>query len=248
MNYDVVIGIEIHCELKTKSKMFGSAKLGYGYEPNTLVNPTNIGYPGAMPTVNKKAVELAIIAANALHMDIARTLHFDRKNYFYSDLAKGFQITQDRFPLGSNGYVVVKDANGLDKKIELERMHIEEDTAKQIHENGVTKIDYNRSGNPLVELVTKPVIYTSKEAAQFINFIRDTFEFLGISDAKMEEGSLRCDLNISLKQKGSQKFGTKVEVKNMNSVTNLEKAIEFEIARQANILDAGDNVIQETRR
>lgn len=248
MNYEVVIGLEIHCELKTKSKMFSSAPLGYGFEPNTLTNPTNIGYPGALPVVNKQAVELAIIAANSLNMDIAKTLYFDRKNYFYSDLAKGYQITQDKNPLGSNGFVLVKDENGNDKKIELERMHIEEDTAKQLHENDATKIDYNRSGNPLVELVTKPVIKSAKEASQFVNFIRDTFEFLGISDAKMEEGSLRCDLNISLMEKGSKTFGTKVEVKNMNSVANLEKAIEFEINRQSKMLDEKHKISQETRR
>ena len=247
MNFEAVIGIEIHVEMKTKSKMFSSAPVEFGAEPNTLVNPVDIAFPGTMPVVNKQAVINAIRVSNALHMSIDNELWFDRKNYFYADLPKGFQITQDKRPIGRNGYVTIKTSSG-EKKIEIERLHMEEDTCKQLHLSTYSLLDYNRAGTPLVEIVSRPNIRSGEEAMKYVEQIKSIVQYTDVSDGKMEEGSLRCDVNISLRPIGSEKFGTKVEIKNLNSLSNVEKAIEFEIIRQQQLLLAGIPVDQETRR
>lgn len=247
MNFEAVIGIEIHVEMKTKSKMFSSAPVLFGAEPNTLVRPLDIAFPGTMPLVNKQAVINAIRVSNALHMSIDNELWFDRKNYFYSDLPKGFQITQDKRPIGRDGYVEIKTKNGI-KRIEIERLHMEEDTCKQLHMSNYSLLDYNRAGTPLVEIVSRPNIRSGEEAMKYVEQIKSIVQFTDVSDGKMEEGSLRCDVNISLRPIGSEKFGTKVEIKNLNSLSNVEKAIEFEIIRQQKLLLAGIPVEQETRR
>ena len=247
MNFEAVIGIEIHVEMKTKSKMFSSAPVLFGAEPNTLVQPLDIAFPGTMPVVNKQAVINAIRVSNALHMTIDDELWFDRKNYFYSDLPKGFQITQDKRPIGKNGYVTIK-VDGKEKQIEIERLHMEEDTCKQLHLSNYSLLDYNRAGTPLVEIVSRPNIRSGEEAMKYVEQIRSIVQYTNVSDGKMEEGSLRCDVNISLRPIGQEKFGTKVEIKNLNSLSNVEKAIEFEIIRQQQLLLAGIPVEQETRR
>lgn len=243
MEFEAIIGLELHIQMKTKSKLFSSAPVSFGKEPNTHVDIIDMGFPGVMPTVNKQAVVNAIRLSNALHMHIDNTLIFERKNYYYSDLPRGYQITQQFRPLGTNGYLAINN-----RKIDIERLHIEEDTCKQIHLNDMTLLDYNRSDIPLVEIVTKPVIHNGKEAALFVEKIRSIVSFLGVSDGKMERGSIRCDVNISITEKNSNKFGTKVEIKNLNSITNIEKAIDFEISRQSALLSDGKSIKQETRR
>lgn len=246
MNFEAVIGLEIHVEMKTRSKMFSAAPVEFGLEPNTLVSINDIAFPGTMPTVNKQAVINAIRVANALHMKIDDTLVFDRKNYFYSDLPKGYQITQDKRPIGSEGYLNIKtDAT---RRIAIQRLHIEEDTCKQLHFNEYTLLDYNRSGVPLIEIVSKPDIRTGEEAAKYVETIRSIVIYADVSDGKMEEGSLRCDVNISLRPIGVSKLGTKVEIKNLNSIANIQKAIDFEARRQEALLLSGVPIIQETRR
>lgn len=247
MKYETIIGLELHVETKSATKMFSSASTNFNAAPNTNVNETDMAFPGTLPTVNKKAVQNAIMMANALHMSIDHELHFDRKNYFYSDLPKGYQITQDRRPIGSDGFLDITTSNGI-RRIAIERLHMEEDTAKQIHLADGTLIDYNRAGLPLVEIVTKPDIRTSEEAMVFVETIREIVTFLDVSDGKMEEGSLRCDVNISLRLFGSNKFGTKVEIKNLNSISNVGKVIDSEIKRQSELLDEGKPVLSETRR
>ncbi|ATZ16761.1 aspartyl/glutamyl-tRNA amidotransferase subunit B [Williamsoniiplasma luminosum] len=246
-NFEIIIGIENHVELKTNSKMFSSAQVGFGATPNTMINEVDLGYPGAMPTVNKRGIELAILAVNALKMKLDPLVKFDRKNYFYPDLVKGFQITQQYCPIGSEGILEI-EVHGIKKNIEIERLHIEEDTAKQIHKGDLTFIDYNRSGIGLVEIVTKPVIRSADEAMEYVNNLREILLFLGISDVKMYEGSLRCDVNISLRPFGTTTFSNKVEIKNLNSIANIKKAIEFEVERQQEILLKNGIVEQETRR
>lgn len=248
MNFEAVIGIEIHVEMKTRSKMFSSSPIAFGKEANTLVRPLDIAFPGTMPIVNKRAVVNAIRVSNALHMEIDQELHFDRKNYFYSDLPKGFQITQDQRPIGKNGYVDVKLSNGVTKRIEIERLHMEEDTCKQLHMADYTLLDYNRAGTPLIEIVSRPNIRNGEEAMKYVEAIKSIVVFTDVSDGKMEEGSLRCDVNISIRPCGSDKFGTKVEVKNLNSTANVQRAIDFEIKRQTKLLLSGINIEQETRR
>lgn len=246
MNFEAVIGLEIHVEMKTRSKMFSAAPVEFGLEPNTLVSPNDIAFPGTMPTVNKQAVINAIRVANALHMKIDDTLVFDRKNYFYSDLPKGYQITQDKRPIGSEGYLDIK--TDTTRRIAIQRLHIEEDTCKQLHFNEYTLLDYNRSGVPLIEIVSKPDIRSGEEAAKYVETIRSIVIYADVSDGKMEEGSLRCDVNISLRPIGVTKLGTKVEIKNLNSIANIQKAIEFEARRQEALLLSGVPIIQETRR
>lgn len=248
MEFEPVIGLEIHVELKTKSKMFSNAPVLFGKEPNTLIVPLDMAFPGTLPTVNKEAVIYAIRVCNALHMSIDHELHFDRKNYFYSDLPKGYQITQDKRPIGSEGYLEIVKDNKEVKRINIERLHIEEDTCKQLHFNTFTLLDYNRAGTPLIEIVSKPEMRSGEEAMKYVEKIRSIVVFAGVSDGKMEEGSLRCDVNISLKPVGSPVFGTKVEIKNINSISHIQKAIDFEIARQSKILNEGGSIRQETRR
>ena len=247
MNYDVVIGIEIHCELKTKTKMFSGAPASFGQRANTCVNEIDLGHPGTLPTVNKTAVRYAVMASTALNMTVDTLLRFDRKNYYYTDLPKGFQITQQFYPIGSNGYLDVETENGT-KRIRIERLHMEEDTAKQFHLESQTLIDFNRAGTPLVEIVSAPDMSSGKEAAAYVSKLRETLFYLGVSDVKMEEGSMRCDVNISLKPEGSDVYGTKVEIKNLNSISNVQKAVDYEIERQSKIYDEQGKVAQETRR
>ncbi len=247
MKYDVVIGFEIHCELKTKHKMFSAGPAAFGQRANTCVNEIDLGHPGTLPSVNKQAVRYAIMASTALNMSIDRLVRFDRKNYYYTDLPKGFQITQQFHPIGSNGYLDIETEDGI-KRIRIERLHMEEDTAKQFHLDTQTLIDFNRSGTSLVEIVSLPDMSSGKEAAAYVSKLREILFYLGVSDVKMEEGSMRCDINISLKPEGSEKYGTKVEIKNLNSISNVQKAVDFEIERQSKIYDENGRVAQETRR
>lgn len=247
MSFETIIGIEIHCELKTKTKMFSSAPVSFGSAVNSCVNEIDLGHPGTLPSVNKKAIELSIRAATALHCEIDPLVRFDRKNYYYSDLPKGFQITQQFFPIGSGGYVEI-EVEGVKKQIRINRIHMEEDTAKQFHTNQGTLIDYNRAGTPLVEIVSEADIRSGAQAAAYVEKIRTLLYYLNVSDVKMEEGSLRCDVNISLRPHGYPHYGVKTEIKNLNSISNVQKSIECEVERQTQLLLAGDEIIQATRR
>ena len=248
MNFEAVIGLEIHVEMKTKSKMFSASPNSFSREPNTEVTPFDMAYPGTMPVVNKQAVINAIRVANALHMTIDPLIRFDRKNYFYADLPKGFQITQQFHPIGREGYLDVKGRDGNIKRIRIERIHMEEDTCKQLHFADYSLLDYNRAGVPLVEIVSMPDMRDGTEAMHYVEAIRNIVVYSLTSDGKMEEGSLRCDVNVSLRPYGSEKFGTKVELKNLNSLKNIEEALDYEIARQSALLLAGKPIQQETRR
>ncbi len=248
MNFEAIIGLEIHVQMKTKSKMFSSSPNSFSRTPNSEVTPFDMAFPGTMPRVNKQAVINAIRVANALHMTIDHTLYFDRKNYFYSDLPKGFQITQQRRPIGSHGYLDILDKEGKTKRIKIERIHMEEDTCKQLHLSDCSLLDYNRAGTPLIEIVSEPDIRSGTEAMHYVEAIRNIVVYSLTSDGKMEEGSLRCDLNVSLRPFGEEKFGTKVEIKNLNSVKNIEQALDYEIARQSSCLLMGIPIQQETRR
>ena len=209
MNFETVIGIELHCELKTKTKMFSSAPVSFGARSNSCVNEIDLGHPGTLPCLNKKAVELAIRACTATNCTIDSLVKFDRKNYYYTDLPKGFQITQQFHPIGSNGYVII-DVEGEQKKVRLNRIHMEEDTAKQFHYSDGTYVDYNRSGIPLIEIVTEADMRSGKEAAAYVEKMRNILYYLGVSDGKMEEGSMRCDVNISIRPYGSEKYGDEI--------------------------------------
>ena len=246
MNYFVTIGIEIHCELKTNTKMFSGAPVRFGEIANTCTSVVDLGHPGCLPCVNKEAVALAIKACTAMHCDLETLVRFDRKNYYYSDLPKGFQITQQFHPIGTNGYVEI-DVDGEKKQIRIERIHMEEDTAKQFHKDTGTYIDFNRAGTPLIEIVSKPDMHSAKEAAAYVETLRKNLLYLNVSDVKMEEGSMRCDVNISL-SKDKDTLGTKTEIKNLNSIANVQKAVQAEIERQSALLDAGEKVEQATRR
>ena len=248
MIYEPIIGLEIHVEMKTASKMFSSAPYSFSKEPNTQVAPLDMAFPGTMPVVNKQAVVNGIRVAHALHMDIERTLLFDRKNYFYSDLPKGYQITQEERPLGRHGYLTIVDASGQEKRIGIERLHLEEDTCKQLHMASYSLLDYNRAGVPLLEIVSLPEIRNGFEAMRYVEAIRNIVVYSGCSDGKMEEGSLRVDVNVSLRPQGEDSFGTKVELKNLNSLRNIGLAIDYEIKRQAACLEGGVPISQETRR
>jgi aspartyl-tRNA(Asn)/glutamyl-tRNA(Gln) amidotransferase subunit B len=247
MNFEAVIGLETHIETNTKSKMFSSAPNLAEQEPNTEVALLDMAFPGTMPRVNKEAVRKALRIAHALHMTIDDTLYFERKNYFYSDLPKGYQITQQFRPIGRNGYVEI-EVGGKIKKIRIERIHMEEDTCKQLHFSSYSLLDYNRAGVPLIEIVTMPDIRTGEEARKYVEKLREIVTFADVSDGKMENGSMRCDTNISIRPYGVDKLGTKVEVKNLNSIVDIEKALDYEIKRQSESLLMGIPVIQETRR
>ena len=247
MEYDVTIGIEIHCQLKTNTKMFSGAPTSFGRKANTCVNEVDLGHPGSMPQVNEEAVRKAVMACTALHLTVDPLIKFDRKNYYYSDLPKGFQITQQFHPIGRDGYVDIDTAEGP-KKIRIERIHMEEDTAKQFHLNKITLLDYNRAGTPLIELVSKPDMHNGAEAEAYVEALRQTLYYIGVSDCKMEEGSLRCDANISIRPEGTEALGTKSEIKNMNSFKAVQRGLEYEVARQTALVEDGDKVIQETRR
>jgi aspartyl-tRNA(Asn)/glutamyl-tRNA(Gln) amidotransferase subunit B len=247
MNVEAVIGLEIHVEMKTKTKMFSAAPVTFKSDPNTAVTPLDLGHPGTLPTVNEQAIINAIQVSHALHLSIDHQLWFDRKNYFYPDLPKGFQITQNQRPLGAEGYLDV-NVDGQPFRIRIERLHVEEDTAMQHHYEGFTLIDYNRAGIPLMEIVTRPDIRNGAQAAAFVDAIRQIVSFLKVSTGRMEEGSLRCDVNLSVRPVGTEAFGTKVEIKNLNSIANVQRAIDVEMLRQERLLIAGQFVEQETRR
>ena len=245
-DYQVTIGIEIHCELKTRTKMFSGAPVSFGDVANTNTSVIDLGHPGTLPCVNKEAVRLAIKACTGLYCEIDPLIKFDRKNYYYSDLPKGFQITQQFHPIGKDGYVTISTDEG-EKKVRIERIHMEEDTAKQFHRDTGTYIDFNRAGTPLVEIVSRPDMHSAAEAAAYVEALRRILFYLNVSDVRMEEGSMRCDINISLSD-NPEKLGTKVEIKNLNSIANVQKAVQAEIERQSALLDAGEKVEQATRR
>lgn len=246
MKYDTVIGLEVHCELKTETKCFCSCRNKFGDKPNTNCCPVCLGFPGALPVLNKKAVEYAVIAGLAFNCSINNESIFERKNYFYPDLSKAYQISQLEKPLCINGYVPIT-VNGVEKRIRLNRIHLEEDAGKLIHDgvNG-TVVDYNRGGVPLIEIVTEPDITSADEAVAFLETLRNTIAYTGISDVKMEEGSLRCDVNLSVKPAGSEVLGTRTEMKNLNSFKAVHRAIEYEQKRQIEEIEDGYRIIQET--
>lgn len=246
MKYDTVIGLEVHCELKTETKCFCSCRNKFGDKPNTNCCPVCLGFPGALPVLNKKAVEYAVIAGLAFNCSINNESIFERKNYFYPDLSKAYQISQLEKPLCINGYVPIT-VNGVEKRIRLNRIHLEEDAGKLIHDgvNG-TVVDYNRGGVPLIEIVTEPDITSADEAVAFLETLRNTIAYTGISDVKMEEGSLRCDVNLSVKPAGSEVLGTRTEMKNLNSFKAVHRAIEYEQKRQIEEIEDGHRIIQET--
>ena len=241
------IGIEVHVELKSNSKVFSRSKNNFNDPINTNVSVLDLAYPGTLPRLNHEVINMALKACLALNCKINQTMHFDRKNYFYPDLPKGFQITQKETPIGYDGYLEINTKNGP-KKIEIERIHIEEDTCKSIHTGDLTLLNYNRAGVPLIEIVSKPVISDGEEACLYLEALRETLLYLGVSDVKMEEGSMRCDANISLKEENATKFGTKTEIKNIGSINKVAISINYEIERQKAILEAGGTIQEETRR
>lgn len=247
--YEAVIGLEIHAQMLTKTKAYSNDINEYGARPNTNVSAITLGHPGTLPRMNKKTIEFAIKLGIALNCEIADHQYFARKNYFYPDLPKGYQITQDTTPICENGYIDVALEDGSTKKIGITRIHMEEDAGKSIHDVDVydTLVDLNRAGTPLLEIVTEPDIRSADEAYAYLTEIRQLVRYLEICDGNMEEGSLRCDANISVRKKGASEFGTKVEVKNMNSIRNVHRAIEHEIERQIQALESGEEVFQETR-
>ena len=247
--YEAVIGLEVHAQLLTNTKAYSSDENIYGATPNTKTCPITLGHPGTLPVSNTKVIEYAVKMGIAIGSEIRKRNEYSRKNYFYADLPKGYQITQDTTPICNGGHIEIKDKDGKDKKVRITRIHMEEDAGKSIHDLDPfhTLIDLNRAGVPLIEIVTEPDIRSSEEAYNYIQEVRKLVRYIEICDGNMEEGSLRCDANVSVRIKGEERFGTKVEVKNMNSSSNVKKAIEFEINRQINILEKGEEVVHETR-
>lgn len=243
--YQTTVGIEVHCELKTKAKMFSNSKNGYGEVANSNINLVDLAYPGVLPILNEGAILLALRAALVLHCDIHKMMHFDRKNYFYPDLPKGYQITQARTPIGVNGYVEIM-VHGELKKIGIHDIHIEEDTAKSVHTNGVSLLDYNRAGVPLIEIVTEADMKSSEEAMAYVEALRELLLYADISDCKIEEGSMRCDVNVSVSK--TEVLGTRTEIKNVSSISNVGLAVEEEAKRQIQVLEEGGIIQEETRR
>jgi aspartyl-tRNA(Asn)/glutamyl-tRNA(Gln) amidotransferase subunit B len=247
--YEMVIGLEIHAQLKTQSKIFAHEGNIFGSEPNTQISVISLAHPGTLPRLNTQVVEYAIKMGLACNCEIASYSVFDRKNYFYPDLPKGYQISQDKYPICIGGSVFIEGAKQGGRNIKLHHIHLEEDAGKSIHvENAdYTQLDYNRAGTPLIEIVTEPDMHHAEEATQLFQEIRRLAQYLEICDGNMEEGSLRCDANVSVRLYGAAKLGTRVEVKNMNSVRNLKRAIEYEFERQCALIEAGESFIQETR-
>lgn len=253
MEYETIIGLEVHAQLLTESKIFCGCSTRFGESPNHLTCPVCLGMPGVLPVLNRKVVELTIKTALAVNCQVARYSQFARKNYFYPDLPKGYQISQYELPLARGGCVEIEPEGAAgSKKIGINRIHMEEDAGKLLHElDGVpaecSYVDFNRTGVPLMEIVSEPDINTPEEAAEYLKTLRSLLQYLEVCDGNMEQGSFRCDANISLRPKGFQGLGTKVELKNMNSFRNVMRALEYEVQRQASVLDSGDKIIQETR-
>ncbi len=249
MRYETVIGLEVHAELSTESKIFCGCSTQFGAPPNTNTCPVCLGHPGVLPVLNRRAVEYAMKAALALNCEIAEHTKFDRKNYFYPDLPKAYQISQYDQPIGQNGWIEI-EIDGRKKRIGIIRLHLEEDAGKSMHQEGGfdTLVDFNRVGVPLIEIVSAPDIRSPEEARLYLEKLRSILLYTEVSDVKMEEGSLRCDANISLRPVGQKEFGTKTELKNMNTFSGVQRALEYEEKRQAKVLDAGHQVVQETRR
>ena len=246
--YEVVIGLEVHAQLQTNSKLFCGDSASFGADPNTHISPITLAHPGTLPRMNKKAIEFAIKLGLALHCEIEQKNYFARKNYFYPDLPKGYQISQHTTPICKNGFVKIK-VNDEQRNIQLNRIHIEEDAGKSLHDvdENFTAIDLNRAGVPLLEIVSEPDLHSSDEAFAYITELRRLVRWLEICDGNMEEGSMRCDANISIRLKGENKLGTRVEVKNLNSIRNVKKAIDLEVDRLIDIVESGAAIVQETR-
>jgi aspartyl-tRNA(Asn)/glutamyl-tRNA(Gln) amidotransferase subunit B len=246
--YEIVVGLEVHARLLTESKLFCGDSTAFGAEPNTHVSPVTLAHPGTLPKMNRKAIEYAVKMGLACGCEIEKRNYFARKNYFYPDLPKGYQISQHTTPICKGGYIQIR-ASEEDKRIRLNRIHLEEDAGRSIHDADPrnTCIDYNRAGTPLIEIVTEPDIRTAEEAFAYVSEIRKLVRYLEICDGNMEEGSLRCDANVSVRKKGETKLGTKVEIKNLNSIRNVKRAIEFESRRLVDLLEKGEQVIQQTR-
>ncbi len=250
--YETVIGLEVHVQLLTKTKIFCGCPNIFGSEPNTNVCPVCLGMPGALPVLNQQVVEFAVKASQALNLEVNETSIFARKNYFYPDLPKGYQISQFDKPLSEHGYIEVTTAEGKTKRIGITRLHLEEDAGKSMHEgfadsDAKTYVDLNRTGTPLAEIVSEPEISTPEEAYEYLTRLKEIILYTGVSDCNMEEGSLRCDANISIRPRGQQTLGTKVEVKNVNSFRFVKQALEYEIERQSEMLEQGSLIQQETR-
>ncbi len=249
MEYEAVIGLEVHAQLLTKSKLFSPASTRFGAPPNSQVTPYCLGMPGVLPVLNKKALEFAVKAALATNCEILTRSRFARKNYFYPDLPKGYQISQYEQPFSKNGYIEIETEKNGKKKIRITRIHLEEDAGKLIHEGSskYTKVDLNRAGVPLIEIVSEPDISTPEEAVEYLKKLRSILMYLGVCNGNMEEGSLRCDANVSVRPKGKQELGIKTEIKNLNSFRFIQKALEYEIERQIEVLEENGKVEQETR-
>ena len=245
--YETVVGLEVHVELHTKSKIFCGCSTSFGAPPNTHTCPVCLGHPGVLPVLNRQAVEYAMKAAMALNCEIAEWSKFDRKNYFYPDSPKAYQISQYDQPIGENGWIDI-EVDGKTKRIGITRLHLEEDAGKLTHTGDGSLADFNRVGTPLVEIVSEPDIRSPEEAKAYLEKLRAIMLYCDVSDVKMEEGSMRCDANISIRPYGQEKFGTRAELKNMNSFRGVQRGLEYEELRQADILDGGGQVVQETRR
>ncbi|MEL6163815.1 MAG: Asp-tRNA(Asn)/Glu-tRNA(Gln) amidotransferase subunit GatB, partial [Cyanobacteria bacterium J06628_3] len=257
-DYEAIIGLETHCQLATKTKIFSDSSTEFGADPNTNIDPICMGLPGVLPVLNEKVLEYAVKAGLALNCQIAKYSKFDRKQYFYPDLPKNYQISQFDLPIAEHGHIEIeivdKDGNSTRKKIGVTRLHMEEDAGKLVHAgsdrlsgSSYSLVDYNRAGVPLVEIVSEPDLRSGQEAAEYAQELRRIVRYLGVSDGNMQEGSLRCDVNISVRPVGQKEFGTKVEIKNMNSFSAIQKAIEYEIERQIEAVESGEAIIQETR-
>ena len=249
MNFETTVGLEVHIEMQTNSKAYSPSPVQYGAEQNTNTNVIDWGYPGVLPEINKGALEFGMRAALALHCDITQDVGFDRKNYFYPDNPKAYQITQARTPIGTNGWLEIELEDGTKKKIGIREMHVEEDAGKNTHNpDGYSYVDLNRQGTPLIEIVAEPDISSADEAYAYLTKLRQVIQFTGISDVKMEEGSMRADVNVSIAPIGSDKLGVRTEMKNLNSFEHVRKGIQYEVKRQERLLMSGGEVEQETRR